>query len=177
MGLLDLPTELLLLIALFLTSKTDINSLCRASSSCYAILNSYLYRHNHRNGQSSALKWAAEYGNEGIEFENYKHSKRFLKLGLVSLASAAEHGHEAVAKLLLKYGNMDVISLINEDQRGLVSETERIWENAPLFFATMYRHEAVVKLLLENTNAKVNIRPFNGKRCCTKLHSMGMQQL
>ena len=65
MPLLDLANELLLHISENFKLERDINAFTRINHRLYNLLNPYLYRHNIQLFQSSALRWAAEYGQEG----------------------------------------------------------------------------------------------------------------
>lgn len=55
MLLLDLPNEILLLIAENLQLEGDINAFARTNDRLYGILNPYLYRHNVERKDSTAL--------------------------------------------------------------------------------------------------------------------------
>ncbi|RAL07967.1 uncharacterized protein BO97DRAFT_327451, partial [Aspergillus homomorphus CBS 101889] len=59
-----LPQELVLMVAEYLETERDFNSLVRTSKESHDILNHHLYRHNSKHHNSSALHWAAEHGNE-----------------------------------------------------------------------------------------------------------------
>jgi hypothetical protein len=63
MDLDELPVELLLLLATFLHTEADINSVSQTNCRLYSIFNQYLYRNNSRKNDSSALLWAAQNGN------------------------------------------------------------------------------------------------------------------
>lgn len=59
MELIQLPQELLLLIADSLEFLQEVNSLCQANRSLYHTLNSHLYEYNTRHHESDVLQWAA----------------------------------------------------------------------------------------------------------------------
>lgn len=54
----DLPPELILCVATFLTSDRDVSAFARAGRPLYDLLKPYLYRRNASHGCSSALWWA-----------------------------------------------------------------------------------------------------------------------
>lgn len=58
MSLLALPNEILELIANFLTSQANVNSLVLMSRFFYVLLNQYLYWYNVQYNSCSALTWA-----------------------------------------------------------------------------------------------------------------------
>ena len=60
--LLVLPPELLLGVAREIEHERDLNALARTCRHLYAILNRELYRRNVQLCKSSALLWAAKYG-------------------------------------------------------------------------------------------------------------------
>ena len=62
MRLSGFPNELLLCIAEELTSEKDISAFMRANRHLYILLKHHLYRFNFRHSKSSALKWAAAWG-------------------------------------------------------------------------------------------------------------------
>ncbi|EHA21860.1 hypothetical protein ASPNIDRAFT_183513, partial [Aspergillus niger ATCC 1015] len=64
MPLINLPGEILLGIASFLSSENDIDSLAKTSTRLHHLLNSVLYRHNVTHSNSSALLWAATKGQD-----------------------------------------------------------------------------------------------------------------
>src|SRR4051812_9067142 len=77
--LLELPNELLLLIARYLPYQKDINSLVQTNRQLYVLLNVFLCKFNIQHHQSSALTWAASNGNDHL-------AKRMLEAG-ASIAS------------------------------------------------------------------------------------------
>jgi ankyrin repeat protein len=70
--------------------------------------------------------------------------------GRTPLSRAAENGYEAVVKLLLDTGNVDINS---KDNRG----------RTPLLWAAQNGHEAVVKLLLDTGNVNINSKDNLGR--------------
>ncbi|PYI23936.1 hypothetical protein BO99DRAFT_309755, partial [Aspergillus violaceofuscus CBS 115571] len=62
---LDLPPELILMVANHLAQRKDINALSKVSRRLHSIVNPYLYRQNARHHKSSALVWAARRGVAG----------------------------------------------------------------------------------------------------------------
>lgn len=60
MALLNQPTELLLLIASFLSSYSDLSNLTKSCKLLHTHLTSLLYHRDHTKSNSSALSWAAQ---------------------------------------------------------------------------------------------------------------------
>src|SRR6266487_6102015 len=107
MPLLDLSAELLLFIAEILESKGDLNAFSQTNRRLYSLLNNYLYRHNVRECNGSALIWAAQYGREGTArrlLEEGADIETTTYCGHTILSCAAYNGKEKVVKLLLKKG-------------------------------------------------------------------------
>lgn len=108
MGMLRLPTELLLSIFERLEYCWDINSLAQTNRRPYGLLDHGLYQRNIHSFGASALLWAAEHGNESV-------TKRMLDLldeidlaiinnDTVSEAMrlAASNGHEQVIGVFMQ---------------------------------------------------------------------------
>ncbi|KAJ6179635.1 hypothetical protein N7519_010096 [Penicillium mononematosum] len=66
MELLDLPTELILMIEEHLPTKADVSALMRPNSAMFVILQKRLYRLTKRPEVDSNLRWACERGNEDL---------------------------------------------------------------------------------------------------------------
>lgn len=64
MPLLNLPNEIILMIAESLEAECEINALVQTNRHLYALLNLYLYRLNIQKNGSSALLWAAQHGQD-----------------------------------------------------------------------------------------------------------------
>jgi hypothetical protein len=64
MLLLNLLIKILLLIAENLQVEGDINAFAWTNNRLYSILNPYLYRHNVKREDSTALTWAAKRGQD-----------------------------------------------------------------------------------------------------------------
>lgn len=144
MALLNLPIEVLLELAVFLT-ESDVNSLCQANWRLYDILNPYLYRNNARNFGSSALIWASGNGNSATV-------KRVLETATAQRQSdvrsaffeALQNGHTEVIKILLeKRSDIDVDAKVDDDR-------------TPLFIAAEYGYAPLVKLLLDTEKVDIN---------------------
>ncbi|KAJ5604880.1 ankyrin 2-3/unc44 [Penicillium lagena] len=63
MSLLNLPNELLFAIAKELPREKSVSALARTNRFLFSALNDYLYAHNVRHHNASALYWAAKNGN------------------------------------------------------------------------------------------------------------------
>lgn len=103
---LNLPNELFFVIGGFLNYECDINSLAQANTRLYLLLNSTLYQHNVRYSNSSALKWAAEYGHEAT---TRKAQERGASLncdysGWRPITLAAANSHDALVHLFIEQG-------------------------------------------------------------------------
>jgi ankyrin repeat protein len=177
MPLLQLPDELLLLIAQYLTSEKDISALALTNRFLYNFLNIHLYRfHVLQHGGGPALLWAAEHGQEGatrLLLEAGAGAQaitkfRDSKYRMTPLSWAAYKGHEAIVNLLLSTESVHPTS--DDSSRYLVSwaaegghvgvvkilleKGARFGRSdgsyrTPLSIAAEHGHEAVVKLLLE----------------------------
>jgi ankyrin repeat protein len=116
MPLLQLPGEVLQLIAEDLRSEKDINALTTTNHFLYNFLNIHLYRfHVLQHGGDPALLWAAEHGQAGTthllleagagaqvitKFRDSKHR-------MTPLSWAAYKGHEAIVNQLLSTDGVD----------------------------------------------------------------------
>lgn len=146
MSLLHFPTVLLLFIATFLGTERDINSFSQASNRLHTVVNPYLYRYNSQHTKDSALLWAAEHGNEATARMSIQKGAGIRvtdSAGWTPLPRAAAKGHEAVVKLLLETGQVDVESTFS-------------WNQTPFRSAAGNGHEEVVKLLLETGQVAVD---------------------
>ncbi|EED11768.1 ankyrin, putative [Talaromyces stipitatus ATCC 10500] len=105
MRMTDLPTELSILIATFLQKERDINNLTQVNKKLYYDLNWYLYKHNYLHGNSSALRWAAKYGEKSTAVMSMRERASITsidKYNMTPLSWAAAGGHIAIVELLLK---------------------------------------------------------------------------
>ena len=152
-GLLGLPAELLLLVAEFLDAESSINSLNRTSKTLYTCLNKYLYQHNAKTSESSALVWAAREGNTetaslSISMGGDVNSKDIA--GCTPLSIALSEGHMAVVRVLLDTGQVDVNSQNNSGR-------------TPLSFAILGGYTAVVEVLLGAEHVDINSVDINDR--------------
>ncbi|KAF2475855.1 ankyrin, partial [Lindgomyces ingoldianus] len=144
MPLLDLANELLCCISENLELERDINAFVQANRHLYRLLNTYLYRYNVRQFRSSALLWAAQYGQEGTAqklLEERADDQAIDGCFQASLRVAAEKGHKEIVKLLL-------------DKSTDSSVQDGYYDNA-LLGALEGGHQQIVKLLFDK-GANVN---------------------
>lgn len=151
MALLDLPNELLLLIAQRLDDDYDINALLQTCKQLFLLLNRYLYEHNVRHFHATALEWAAKHGKETTARQaleagappNAVYDDEFVPMALPCI-----HGHEGIVRLLLDYGigPSSVRGWANFDEEIDFSESGD-WGYS-VFLATVHGYESIVKLLL-----------------------------
>lgn len=187
--LLDLPTELVLLIGKCLTTEKDTNSLCQTSRRFHALFTPYLYQLNVQQGNSSALVWAAEHGHITTAKLSIQAGARMAvsKNNMPLISWAARGGHREVVKLLLdtgkvridfrgspiyktalgwaiKCGDEVIVKMLLEAKANV---NKRSIDGAtPLIAAAKAGHEAIAKLLIETGNVSYDTRDANG---CTAL--------
>ncbi|KAK2764042.1 hypothetical protein FQN54_009661 [Arachnomyces sp. PD_36] len=156
MPLLDLPNEILWIIAEHLDSESDINSLTRTNVQLYNRLCDRLYSNNAKHHNSSALPWAVDRGRKetalkslrnGADVEVQGGFSRWLMVypyrdgvELTPLRLALRLGRMEFAELLLKFG-----ARVYDPCEGAT----------PLWEAIYTGRTAVVKLLVEH-GAEVN---------------------
>ncbi|OAQ60253.1 ankyrin repeats (3 copies) domain-containing protein [Pochonia chlamydosporia 170] len=171
--LTDLPPELLLSIADFLTRRRDINALAQTNTSLYKTLDPFLYRRDVQLLHDSALLWGIWKGPlqtiaKSIVAGADIHTRGAYRRG--ALAEAAVEPNYAAAKLLLAVPGIDVNRADERFGRSALSwACERGTEDivklllsapdidvlsvdaqgqTPLSRACYRGHEGIVKLLL-----------------------------
>ncbi|PVH90300.1 ankyrin [Periconia macrospinosa] len=144
MPLLRLPDELLCCISENLNLERDINAFAQANRHLYRLLNTYLYRYNIRYSRSSALLWAAQYGQEATaqkllgERADGQATSGYYR---IPLQAASYGGHEQIVQLLL-------------DKDADVNAQDGVHGNA-LQVASFGGQEQIVSLLVDK-GADVN---------------------
>lgn len=151
----NLPNELLRLIAGFLKFEYDINSLARANTRLYLLLNPTLYQHNVRYSNSSALEWAAENGHEATarKAQEAGASPNCDYGGWKPLDLAVVDGHDALVRLFLEQS-------VNPNPNPEDPQQDSAMRS-PLVLAARNGFESVVRLLLEH--GAIADRPVMGK--------------
>ncbi|OGM46334.1 ankyrin repeat-containing protein [Aspergillus bombycis] len=138
MHLLRLPNELLQLVAGNLSTDADLNALIQTHSRFYHLLQTYLFEHNVRYGESSALVWAAALGHIEI-------AKRALR----AKADANTLGplHRSLFGLNLR------------TCPSIVLPADHVWEghfpdrrrrSTPIMLAAVCGHKEIVELLVHH---------------------------
>lgn len=149
-----LPNELLLWIADQLDSERDLNAFARVDRCTFSLRNPYSYRRNAREGNSTALLWAAQHGSEptarralsaGADVNARSAPTSFAPAinstfedGWTPLALAAMHNQERMIHLLLTVPGVDV---------NLRSDN---WGKAPLTLAVQTTNAGIAQALLED---------------------------
>ncbi|CAI7579925.1 unnamed protein product [Penicillium pancosmium] len=144
--LLELPNELLLMVAEHSMSAKDINNLTSVNSQLYELLNKYLYHYNVHQCGSSGMLWAAENGQEAT-------ARKLLREGAnpqvettsneTPLHLAARNGHERLVQLFLCLKNAD-------------PDVKDIQQHIPLMWAARNGHDGVVNMLIRTKNTNIN---------------------
>lgn len=91
MNLLDLPTEVLVMIAEALQTAHDINTLARTSRTLYSCINYVLYQSDVQNGNGKALIWAARRNKPAT-------AQKSLQAGVKKLEKMASPAPDALVK-------------------------------------------------------------------------------
>lgn len=178
MSLLSLSNELLLEIASYFKYDSDINALMQTTGRLYYLLNTYLYRHNFRYFESSAIEWAIRNGvvpvvqrmlDEGVPIN---HCIMNSGLEWSELDLAVHHGHENVVKLLLERGaDPDPTRWVystNKTRR----KTKRMYahgkEETPLHHALTCSSASMVRLLVSH------VKTLRGEKAMTGRQQQGL---
>lgn len=148
MSLVVLPNEILFSIAGLLEYCWHINSFVQVNRHLHDALNPYLYHHNIKCFDSSALRWAAKHGKEVT-------ARYFLDAWPGSLAGVTEYGlKKALASAAMK-GSSTVMKQLLErgvDPNMIVIEVDEILEKrkeSMLLLAVRHGHESTVSVLLD----------------------------
>ena len=138
MQLINLPVELILLIAEHLISAADINSFTQTNCYFCRILDPYLYQYSVRFIDGSALLWASEQGQDQTHGEWKREEYGVLTtydFNQTPVSITAVHRCTAALEVLR--------------QKGVDLETEDLDGRTPLLIAAVNGHEPIVKLLLD----------------------------
>ncbi|KAJ0413659.1 ankyrin repeat-containing domain protein [Aspergillus carlsbadensis] len=142
-GLIDLPPEILHLIAQQIITSRVLNAIARTNRYFYQIFNSHLYaRDVRRKKRRSAVVWAAEKGREETMRLALKYHNPLRKT--TPLIVAVENNQDRIVKILLEKEGVD-IEAINKDRY------------TPLEIAVQKGYSSIVKQLLD-VGAKVESR-------------------
>jgi len=160
MSFLSLANELIIEIVEYLDNQRHIYSLVCVNRRLYHLLKPYLLRHNIQLRGSSALIWAARNDRRAT-------ARKLLHIGAdvntvtgsvldgTALHAAAEKGHLAMVKLLLKNG-------ANVEAQGFRGRK-------PLFTALISRHEEIARILFSKLSS-VNVSIADSDLGLTPLH-------
>ncbi|GFF37925.1 isoform 5 of ankyrin repeat domain-containing protein 17 [Aspergillus udagawae] len=160
MNLLDLPTEVVVMITKALDKASDINAFVRTCRTAYIRLNNVLYKFDVKRRGGKALAWAAQKNNQ-------QTTKNSLKAGIKSLNKwfqwpltiVLRSGYTDMVRLLFgrrpaSYGHDAIVELLIGKGANVNLEN---FPRQPLVIAVTNNRKAVVRLLLEkgaNPNAR-----------------------
>lgn len=188
MNLLNLPNELLVIIASSIETDQDLNAFAGTNHFVYNIANSHLYKCDARRKRPMALSWAACYDRKNTARKSLEAGA---DIGFL-LVEAAKRDSANVLELSLSWEGVDPnVGVHWEDdkfyrtalswaaEKGFVRIVELLlaakdispdskdaFGQTPLAFAAKHGQTAVVNLLLERLNVDVNSRNINN---CTPI--------
>lgn len=164
MGLLNLPNEILFLIANFSEYSWNISALSQANRYLYSILNCYAYQHNVRYLGSSLLKWAVEHDSEIAV-------ARMLDAGAPARMPGPKNDYDPVETAALN-GKTAIIRLVVE--RKLVSADHSYHL---MLLAAVHGHEAAVKLLRMPAMFSSPTQPYADFAMARKGHNLNVMKM
>ncbi|KAH2459745.1 hypothetical protein KXW39_006955, partial [Aspergillus fumigatus] len=135
--LVQLPPELILLIAANLGRATDISSFARTSRAIYHQLIDFLYKVSQDNGERQPLLWACSEGEERtleLAIQNLEKGRTNIDVYGKALAQASASGHSKIVSTVLQ----KVKPLLVCDY----------WVDVALREAARHGHQSVVQLLV-----------------------------
>ncbi|KAJ5677137.1 uncharacterized protein N7477_002770 [Penicillium maclennaniae] len=174
MGLLTLPTELLLTIAKHMKSQGDIDSFVRTSRRLWTVINHYLYHFNIVDHRGIGIIRAAE-NNQPVSVQYFIDAgiRKVEHWDRVPMLVASESGHDSVLRTLLEAGAAPdfgilqccklKIPLINACSGGHenavnlllqygvdVDLSTSVQAQSPLHAAAYFGHESIVRTLIQH---------------------------
>lgn len=160
MALLDLANELLLSVVENLNKLSDHNAFARTNRRLYFLLNSYLYRVDVQQGESSALLWAAEHGLEGT-------AQLSLAEGANCETTRDIQPSNVFLPRVFHHGRLFSLQFHFDEHRSAITQPLTILTSLQL--AVGHRHEPVARLLIKHG---ADIRKAYPERMarCTVLH-------
>ncbi|KAH8653622.1 ankyrin repeat-containing domain protein [Xylariales sp. PMI_506] len=146
-----LPQELLEAICEWLL-ECDISCLVRSNRKLYHILNDYLYRHNAKVSQCSALLWGAKVGLNITALKALQNGA-YINIrngwGNTPLHLAVENGHFSLVQQLLERDNINV-NVINPNFQ------------TALHHAAYFGYMNIIEILLNVPGIKLNLQDCTG---------------
>ncbi|EAW19824.1 ankyrin repeat domain-containing protein [Aspergillus fischeri NRRL 181] len=153
MYLLDLPTEVLVIVTEALGKASDMNAFVRTSRTAYIRLNHVLYNFDVQRRGGKVLVWAAQ--------KNNPHTaKKSLQAGIKSLNG----WFQRPLMIMSRSGYTDMVRLLLDegvDPETILYPGSQIATTA-LYIAASHGHDAIVQLLIEK-GANVNLEKSLGQ--------------
>ncbi|KAJ6120562.1 hypothetical protein N7523_004842 [Penicillium sp. IBT 18751x] len=170
MSLLNLPTEILLMIADHCESQHDINSIVKVNRYLWGVINLHLYRYNIVHHEGKGLNRAA--------LKDLPNSAR--NFILAGIRDKIPHWDRTPLSLASQLGNVPVLSTLLKagaspnfhPKKGVEKYIWPSYRESPLSLASAGGHEIAVKLLIQH-GADVNYK-FEGETS-TPLHMAALR--
>ncbi|OAQ61600.1 ankyrin repeats (3 copies) domain-containing protein [Pochonia chlamydosporia 170] len=147
----SLPQELILSIADFLDSQSDINALGQTCRHLHRILDFELYLHDAKHSGGSALFWASIRNQE----QTVKKALQVWGMREENCITARESAYSILEHRVLQ-------ALTYMGWTFMVSPGHPILTRSPLFWAADHEHVAIVRMLLESGEFDVHQRDPQG---------------